>query len=738
MADVSNKKTNEVARLEKKVETYEAWLRAIDEYANFDVWFKDADSTYRFVNKKFEKALGKERQELLNKQPGDVFPDPSRRDRIIKLDQKVMADGLLKRVVPCDDGAGKLEMHEEHRFVIKDKAGDAIGLGCFAFEVTEKSLVEEALDQAHRLAKLGSWRWSVRDNSLISCSENLAEMLGIDMPSLFSLMSNRLENFICPEDHERIAPVIAQIARGQIGSYEMEYAICNANGSIMDVREIAEPLLDNSGKVMEYVVTLQDVSQEKANEHKLLEANETLENRVAKRTAELRYLADHDQLTGLLNRNAFTCKILAELPPVSQSNELIFFVIDLDGFKGINDCFGHFIGDELLKVIAERITHVMKDRGLAARLGGDEFGLAIPVNNDARAEASAIYQEVKTAINKTIFVENLQLHVGVSGGFSIAHRTKKSIADAMKFADIALYQAKESKSGNAIAFEQEMAKEIELRKRLELDLRSAISNGEIYTVYQPQYCFPSGALRGVEVLARWQHPELGNIAPTTFIRVAEQCGLINELGIYVLSKGCTEMHELMNALDQEFTVSVNLSTAQFYDENLLSSIRSVLADSQLPSDLLELEITETLFLRDTARTQFLLRKISEAGIKIALDDFGTGYSSLSYLHQFKVNTIKLDQSFVRNVTNDKDSKNIVKGIISLAKSLELSIVAEGVEKSDQVEILKDQECDFAQGFLLSKPMLNDDLRALLEYGPGCRQSQVPFIERNFNKLQQVG
>ena len=241
MVKNSDKEKSEVACLQKKIETYEAWFRAIDEYADFDVWFKDAESNYRFVNKKFEKALGKSRKELLGKHPSEVFPDPDRRERVLKLDQKIMSDGLLKRVVPCD-GSGKLEMHEEHRFVVKDKSGDAIGLGCFAFEVTEKSLVEEALAQAQRLAKLGSWRWSVRDNSLISCSENLVRMLGIDMPSAFSLMSNRLENFICPEDHERIAPMIAKIASGAVGSYEMEYKICNTNKQITHVREIAEPL----------------------------------------------------------------------------------------------------------------------------------------------------------------------------------------------------------------------------------------------------------------------------------------------------------------------------------------------------------------------------------------------------------------------------------------------------------------------------------------------------------------
>jgi len=736
MANNSRKEKPEIAYLQNKIETYEAWFRAIDEYADFDMWFKDAESTYRFVNKKFEKALGKSRQELLGKNPSEVFSDPDRRERVVKLDQKIMSDGLLKRVVPCN-GSGKLEMHEEHRFVVKDKSGDAIGLGCFAFEVTEKSLVEEALARAEKLAKLGSWRWSVRDNSLISCSENLAAMLGIDMPSAFSLMSNRLENFICPDDQERIAPIISKIATGTLGSYEMEYKICTTNGQIIYVREIAEALRDNSGEIIEYVVTLQDISQQKKIELELLQSNETLENRVEQRTNDLRYMADHDQLTGLLNRNAFTAKILADLPKISENKQVIFFVIDLDGFKGINDCFGHFIGDELLRTIAERIASVMDGKGLAARLGGDEFGLVIPVDNDANSEAAIVYQEIKTSLSNTIHVENLQLHVGSSAGFAIADRNEKSLSEAMKFADIALYRAKETKCGNAIAYQKKMAQEIELRKHLELDLEKAILNGEIYTVYQPQYCIVTGLLRGVEVLARWQHPELGNVEPAVFVRVAEECGLINQLSNYVLNRGCREMVDLMNAFDKIFTVSVNLSTAQFYDQDLLNSITSTLDDSNLPAHLLELEITESLFLRNTPQTQYFLTQLREAGIRIALDDFGTGYSSLSYLQQFKVDMIKLDQSFIKNLALDKASKNIVGGIISLANSLELGVVAEGVETETQLEILKKQNCNFVQGFLFGKPMCAADLSVLLENKADQQDPEILSLEHQVHKLQMV-
>lgn len=736
MTNSSNENACEIAQLQKKIETYEAWFRAIDEYADFDVWFKDAESTYRFVNKKFEKALGKPRQELLGKKPKDVFPDPSRRDRVLKLDQKIMSEGLLKRVVPCD-GSGKLEMHEEHRFVVKDVVGDPIGLGCFAFEVTEKSLVEEALAKAEQLAKMGSWRWSVRDSSLISCSENLANMLGIDMPSAFSLMSNRLENLIIQEDRERIGPKIKEIAEGTVGAYEMEFRILNAHNQIIYIREIAEPLFNSNGKTSEYTVTWQDISQQKNTENELLLANELLENRVAQRTTDLRYLADHDQLTGLLNRYAFINKILDELPQLSERSELIIFVIDLDGFKGINDCFGHFIGDELLKTIAKRFSSFVDGKGLVARLGGDEFGLAIPVHRDANVEAHAIYQEVKVLIKHTIHIENLQLHIGLSSGFSIAHRDKKSIANAMKFADIALYRSKESKSGKAVAYEEHMAKEIEFRKRLELDLVKAISAGEIYPVYQPQRCIATGALRGVEVLARWEHPVLGNIEPEIFIRAAEECGMINKLGNLILRRGCKEMSTLMNTYGQKFKVSVNLSSAQFYNRDLLPSIETALRDSQLPASMLELEITETLFLRNTNRTQFLLRKMREAGIKIALDDFGTGYSSLSYLQKFKVDTIKLDQSFIKNISNDKASKNIAEGIIALAHSLELDVVAEGVEQEIHMDVLKAQRCNFAQGFLFGKPMSAKEFSALFQDERAHSTSEARPFELETSKLQQA-
>ena len=729
MINSSQDATCELDDLRQKVQTYEAWLRAINEYADFDVWFKDADSTYRYVNEKFEKALGKSREDLLGKKPADVFSEPDRCDRVIKLDKKVMEDGLLKRVVPCD-GSGKLEMHEEHRFAVKDETGNPIGLGCFAFEVTEKSLIEEALAQAQKMARLGNWRWSVRNNNLISCSENLADMLGVDMPTVFSLMPNRLENFVHPEDRDRVATIISDSANGLIERYEIEYRLVNAKNNTIDVREIAESISGNDNKIAEYIVTLQDITQEKTNERGLLEANQLLESRVSQRTADLRHLADHDQLTGLLNRNAFVERILDDLGRTSEISQIVLFAMDLDGFKGVNDCFGHFVGDELLKIVAQRITAALDGEGFVSRLGGDEFGVVIPVKNDSIAEANAVYQNIKSRIDEKILIDNLDIYVGLSAGYAVAQCNRESIASAMKFADIALYQAKELRSGNAIAYEQHMAKAIEFRRRLERDLSAAITNGEIYMVYQPQFCADSGAIRGVEALARWQHPELGNVPPQTFVKAAEESGMIHKLGEFVLHQSCQQIADFMDASGKKFDVSINLSTAQFYNRDLLPTIKEALSSSGLSPECLELEITESLFMRNTTRTQRLLSEIRNTGIRVALDDFGTGYSSLGYLKRFKVDTIKLDRSFIRDIEFDRASRKIVKGIISLAGILGLKVVAEGVENSDQMQILKQQKCDFLQGFLLGKPMelgeLNNHFR---NFTPSLAQAHCSNLKR---------
>ena len=285
MTDCPEDLIKENEALRSRIAQYEAWMRAIDEYANFDFWFKDADSTYKFVNSHFAKNMGRDKCQLQDKSASEIF-EGDRYERVRTLDKQIMADGYLKRVIPCN-ASGTLEMHEEHRFAVTDENGYPIGLGCFAFEVTEKSLAEETLHQAEKLASLCSWRWSAELNALISCSDQMGAFLGIPLVDVFKAFPNRAQTLILPEDRHRLAPVEARI-RGEITEpYEIEYRMRRPNGEIIYVQEIAEPF-NNGGNVTEYIGVMRDITREKKAETALKFANETLEKKVEERTAELR------------------------------------------------------------------------------------------------------------------------------------------------------------------------------------------------------------------------------------------------------------------------------------------------------------------------------------------------------------------------------------------------------------------------------------------------------------------
>ena len=303
MTDCPEDLIKENEALKSQLAQYEAWMRAIDEYANFDFWFKDADSTYKFVNAHFAKNMGRDKCQLQDKSAEDIF-DGDRLDRVRTLDKQIMADGYLKRVIPCN-ASGKLEMHEEHRFAVTDERGKPIGLGCFAFEVTEKSLAEETLDQAEKLASLCSWRWSSELNALISCSAQTGAFLGVPLIDVFEVFPKRASKLVLPEDRHLLKPVEDLISGRSSDGYEIEYRLRRPDGEIIFVREIAEPFNDG-GKVTEYLGVMQDITREKKAEAALKQANETLEKKVQERTAELRAAKNSAELASRVKSQFLT------------------------------------------------------------------------------------------------------------------------------------------------------------------------------------------------------------------------------------------------------------------------------------------------------------------------------------------------------------------------------------------------------------------------------------------------
>ncbi|WP_299479668.1 bifunctional diguanylate cyclase/phosphodiesterase [uncultured Roseibium sp.] len=423
----------------------------------------------------------------------------------------------------------------------------------------------------------------------------------------------------------------------------------------------------------------------------------------ARRASELAsHLAEHDSLTGIGNRSWFLkqAETLLEEQTKTGQNTLTLFLIDLDNFKVVNDTSGHPAGDDLLKQVAARFTDISEGRTSLARFGGDEFAaLGRFVSDQA---ASAFAEELVNVTRKPFRIGSRDFAIGSTVGFTRLRDNGDTVDDLMRKADIALYKAKESGRGRALAFESEMEREVRERRELEADLREAFEYGKLSVEFQPIIDARSGQVVSSEVLVRWFHPTRGEVTPDTFLPIAEHAGLILPLGNWVLRKACAAAAQCP---DLE-SVAVNLSPVQFMDPNFVGQITSVLDETGFPPERLVLEITESVFLRDFGSASDKLQKLRNLGIKISLDDFGTGYSSLSYLRKYKFDKIKIDKSFVDEIGERSDGLAIISAVIALAHNLGLEVTAEGVERRFQVDALRTLGCDTLQGYFFGKPHAN--------------------------------
>ncbi|MEM9630299.1 MAG: EAL domain-containing protein [Pseudomonadota bacterium] len=429
-------------------------------------------------------------------------------------------------------------------------------------------------------------------------------------------------------------------------------------------------------------------------------ASDVTETRRA--NALIAHLAEHDSLTGIGNRSWFLkqAELLRSEQFKSKQNTLTLFLIDLDNFKVVNDTSGHPAGDELLKQVAKRFTTIGEGRISLARFGGDEFAALGHFVSDQAAGAFA--QELVNITRKPFRISNRDFAIGATVGFTRFLDSTDTVDDLMRKADIALYKAKESGRGRALAFESDMEREVRERRELESDLREAFEYGKLSVEFQPIVDTRSGKVVSSEVLVRWYHPTRGEVPPNTFIPIAEQAGLILPLGSWVLKRACSAAAQCP---DLE-SVAMNLSPVQFMDPNLVESVSSVLDETGFPAERLVLEITESVFLRDLGSASDKLQKLRDLGIKISLDDFGTGYSSLSYLRQYKFDKIKIDKSFVDEIGDRSDGLAIISAVIALAHNLGLEVTAEGVERQFQVDALKALGCDTLQGYFFGRPDAN--------------------------------
>jgi len=425
--------------------------------------------------------------------------------------------------------------------------------------------------------------------------------------------------------------------------------------------------------------------------------------------SQIAYMAHHDALTDLANRVLFRHEMERALASAQrQETTIAILCLDLDRFKDVNDSLGHETGDALLRIVAERLRRCVREVDIVARLGGDEFAV-LQSGIRSPEDCSALATRIVDAIGMPYELEGQEIVIGTSIGIALALDKGTAPDQLLKHADLALYRAKSEGRSTFRFFEPEMDAQLKARRAMEADLRKALANREFELVYQPQINIGAGKVGGFEALLRWRHPEHGLVSPADFIPVAEDIGLIVPLGEWVIEQACRDAA----AWPEPIMVAVNLSSVQFRHRGLVQSVARALAQSRLAPDRLELEITESVLLQDNDMTTATLHQLRRLGVHIALDDFGTGYSSLSYLRSFPFDKIKIDQSFVREMSSRTDCLAIVQSIASLGASLGMSTVAEGVETEDQFLQIRAAGCTEVQGYYFGRPKSAGDISTKL-------------------------
>jgi diguanylate cyclase (GGDEF)-like protein/PAS domain S-box-containing protein len=415
---------------------------------------------------------------------------------------------------------------------------------------------------------------------------------------------------------------------------------------------------------------------------------------------QITYMARHDDLTGLANRAVLLEKMEEAVARLKRyGDRFTIFLLDLDLFKTVNDSLGHPVGDELLKVVARRLSECIGKTDIVARLGGDEFAILATADGDQREAAIAAAEKLLEAVAAPYDLDGHQLHIGTSIGVALAPEHGAEVDQLMKNADLALYKAKSEGRDAYRFFEDAMGVEVHARRAHQVELRGALANDEFELHYHPIVDIRTGETASIEALIRWRHPQRGMIAPADFIPLAEESGLINPIGDWVLRKACSDAVHWPSHVK----VSVNLSAVQFRKSSPIDNFSQALSESGLPPERLELEITESVLLQNNVEHVETLHQLRLMGISIVLDDFGTGYSSLSYLRMFPFDKIKIDRSFVHELARSADCAAIVSAVAGLGASLRIGTVAEGIETGDQLLLVRAAGCTHAQGYLFGRP-----------------------------------
>ena len=551
---------------------------------------------------------------------------------------------------------------EDALFVEKERAqvtlnsiGDAVACTDVAGKLTFLNLVAE---------KLTGWTWQ--------------EAAGLPMPEVFRILDTTNREVI-PNPMDRA------VRRDETVHLPANSILVRRDGFEIPIEDSVAPIHDGEGRPAGAVIVFRDVSVARAM------------------ALQMTHSAEHDFLTGLPNRMLLNDRISQAIVLASRHNKHVAILfLDLDGFKHINNSLGHPVGDKLLQSIATRLVDCVRASDTVSRQGGDEFVVLLS-EVELSEDAAITARRMLLAVSRPHSIDQHDLHITTSIGVSVYPEDGLDAETLIKNADTAMYQAKESGRQSFQFFKPAMNARAVERQSIEESLRRALERQEFVLYYQPKVDLTTGAITGAEALIRWNHPTRGLIPPMDFIPIAEDCGLILSIGAWALREACAQSRVWTKAGLPDVTMAVNVSAIEFRDKNFLNRLFEVISETGLDPRLLELELTESVLMKHATSTAVILQTLREAGIRLAVDDFGTGYSSLSYLRKFPVDAVKIDQSFIRQISADDDT-TIVKAVIGMARGLKLRVIAEGVETPEELAFLRAYRCDEAQGYYFSRPV----------------------------------
>jgi diguanylate cyclase (GGDEF)-like protein/PAS domain S-box-containing protein len=593
-------------------------------------------------------------------------------------------------------------------------------------DITERKLAEdkiresqESLAAAQRIAHVGSWELELGDlrdldKNPLRWSDETFRIFGYQ-PREIDVSNENFFKVVHPEDQARIREELAKAVDGG-KSYGIEHRIVRPDGSERIVQELSDIVYDPlSGQPVKMVGTVQDITERKRAEERLA------------------YFACFDTLTGLPNRHGFSDHLSTTLAEAQRTGGSIgCMIVKLDHFKDVSSIYGHHAGDQLLVEVAERLRRSARD-AVIGRLGDDEFALLLP--NPAKADdAGLIAQKIIDAVAPRFSLGGLETYISANIGIAIYPDYANDPEELLKKSEQATHHAR-AQGRNTICFYLPRMNELAL-KRLQLDasLRGALERKEFVLHYQPKVDLATGSISGVEALLRWQHPEWGLMAPAEFVPILEETGLIAPVGEWVLQTVCEQIKSWQARGIRVRPVAVNLSAHQFHRVDFDARVRTLIAKNGVDCRLVELEITESMLMHDPAEAAAMLGRLKRIGIKLSIDDFGTGYSSLAYLKRFPLDALKIDRTFVHDVTVNSDDAAIAVAIISLAHNLKLKVVAEGVESEAQMNFLRSHGCDEMQGYYFARPLSAEDCTRTLSEGRGLHFPKPGIAARSARRV----